>query len=82
MHDNEAMNDGIQLELVSQTERLKKNQQKMGSINEDLTESQLLVRKIGSLMRRNKLVVGGVLCTIVLVIVIALVVTIKNRVSG
>ena len=81
MQDNENMNDGIQLELVSQTGRLKQNQHKMTMINEDLTESQLLVRRIGSLMRRNKLVVGGVLCTITLSIVVALIVSIKNRVS-
>jgi hypothetical protein len=81
MQENENMNDGIQLELVSQTGRLKQNQHKLTMINEDLTESQLLVRRIGSLMRRNKLVVGGVLCTITLIIVVALIVSIKNRVS-
>jgi len=81
MQDNETMSNGVQIELASQTERLKQNQHKLTTINEDLTESQLLVRKIGSLMRRNKLVVGGVFCSIVLVLIVVLVVTIKNQVS-
>jgi len=75
------MSNGVQVELASHTERLRQNQHKLTIINEDLTESQLLVRKISSLMRRNKLMVGGVLCSIVLVLIIVLVVTIKNQIS-
>jgi hypothetical protein len=63
---------------VGQTERLRKNKDKLNTINEDLSESQLLVRKIGSLMRRNKLVLGAVVFVIVLILLIIIIVKLKG----
>lgn len=45
----------------------------MVAINTDLSESQLLIRKIGSMMRRNKLIIGAVIGTIILVLILVLI---------
>lgn len=81
MRDTENINDGIQVELVSHTERLSKNREKLLGVNEDLAESQQILTKMAAIIRRNKLVLSVVLGAVVLaiIIIISFVIIKKNK---
>lgn len=88
MRETEGISNDVQIELVSHTDRLNKNKEKLITIDEviiilmqDLTESNQLITKMAAIIRRNKLVCGVVFGIVILacIIITAMMIIKKNK---
>ena len=82
MHETLDTSNGIEMELVGQTEKMKKNKEKLLEIQDDVGSSNRKIKSMMLRVRKNKLVLGGVLGLVLMIGIVMLVVHFKRWYSG
>lgn len=78
MHETLDISNGIEMELVGQTEKMKKNKEKLLEIQDDVGSSNRKIKSMMLRVRKNKLVLGGVLGLVLMIGIVMLVVHFKR----
>ena len=78
MHETLEISDNIQVELDSQTNKMKANKERLIEMRDDIGSSERKIKGMMLRIRKNKVVLGGVLGLVTLIFIIVLVVHFKR----
>lgn len=78
MHETLEISDNIQVELDSQTNKMKANKERLIEMRDDIGSSERKIKGMMLRIRKNKVVLGGVLGLVALIFIIVLVVHFKR----
>lgn len=74
MHETESIGNNVEIELTSQTGKMRQNKERLIEMQDDIGSSEKKIKSIMLRIRKNKLTLVGSIAVVLIIVIVALVV--------